>query len=201
MQIKGDADGIDIGRANPYRDDIEDILGDKLISYYNQQTLTDVSEATDRVGQIRNLSYLFSFIFILLAILAMFSTIRRLIESQTKEIAVIKALGYSNTKVSLHYISFGLLVSVLGVAGGTLISPIMSTFVLGTQKRMFSLPKWQIAYSTSSLVVIGLVILVCIISAYLAARQAINGLPAVFLRGKDKDVKHIFLEKISNIVN
>ena len=129
----------------------------------------------------------------------MFSTIRRLIESQTKEIAVIKALGYSNTKVSLHYISFGLLVSVLGVAGGTLISPIMSTFVLGTQKRMFSLPKWQIAYSTSSLVVIGLVILVCIISAYLAARQAINGLPAVFLRGKDKDVKHIFLEKISNI--
>ena len=186
-------------KENDIRDDIEDILGDKLISYYNQQTLTDVSEATDRVGQIRNLSYLFSFIFILLAILAMFSTIRRLIESRTKEIAVIKALGYSNTKVSLHYISFGLLVSVLGVAGGTLISPIMSTFVLGTQKRMFSLPKWQIAYSTSSLVVIGLVILVCIISAYLAARQAINGLPAVFLRGKDKDVKHIFLEKISNI--
>ena len=73
------------------RDEVEDILGSKLVSYYNQTTLTDVSEATDRVGQIRNLSYLFSFIFILLAILAMFTTIRRLIESQTIEIAVIKA--------------------------------------------------------------------------------------------------------------
>lgn len=41
------------------RDEIEGILGSKLITYYNRKTLTDVSEATDRVGQIRNLSYLF----------------------------------------------------------------------------------------------------------------------------------------------
>ncbi|WP_231195844.1 FtsX-like permease family protein [Streptococcus equi] len=94
--------------SDDLRDDIENILGNKLVSYYNQTTLTDVSEAVDRVGQIRNLSYLFSFIFILLAILSMFTTIRRLIESQTKEIAIIKALGYSNIQVSGHYISFGL---------------------------------------------------------------------------------------------
>ena len=59
------------------RHDIEEILGKNLLSYDNQKTLTEVSEATGRVGQIRN----FSFIFIFLAILAMFTTIRRLIES------------------------------------------------------------------------------------------------------------------------
>ena len=59
------------------RHDIEEILGKNLLSYDNQKTLTEVSEATGRVGQIRN----FSFIFIFLAILAMFATIRRLIES------------------------------------------------------------------------------------------------------------------------
>lgn len=181
------------------RDEVEDILGSKLVSYYNQTTLTDVSEATDRVGQIRNLSYLFSFIFILLAILAMFTTIRRLIESQTKEIAVIKALGYSNSQVSRHYISFGLLVGSLGALIGALLSPIMSWFVLGTQKGMFSLPNWEIAYSWSSLIVIVLVILICTTSAYFASRKAIKGLPAVFLRGKDKEVKHIFLEKIGSL--
>lgn len=179
------------------RDELEDILGNKLVSYHDQPTLTEVSEATDRVGQIRNLSYLFSFIFILLAILAMFTTIRRLIESQTKEIAVIKALGYSNAQVSWHYISFGLLVGSLGAAAGALVSPAMSWFVLTTQQSMFSLPSWQIAYSASSLVVIGLVVLICTVSAYLASIEAIRGLPAVFLRGKNKDVRHLFLEKIS----
>ena len=75
----------------------------------------------------------------------------------------------------------------------------MSWFVLGTQKGMFSLPNWEIAYSWSSLIVIVLVILICTTSAYFASRKAIKGLPAVFLRGKDKEVKHIFLEKIGSL--
>ena len=179
------------------RDEIENILGDKLVTYYNQKTLADISEATDRVGQIRNLSYLFSFIFILLAILAMFTTIRRLIESQTKEIAVIKALGYSNSQVTRHYISFGLFVGAFGAILGALVSPAMSWFVLETQKSMFSLPNWQIAYSWSSLLIIVLVTLICSLSAYFASRKAIKGLPAIFLRGKSKVVKHVFVEKIS----
>ena len=91
-------------KEDDIRDDLEEILGEHLLSYDDQKTLTEVSEATGRVGQIRNLSYLFPFIFILLAILAMFTTIRRLIESQTKEIAVIKTLGYSNGQITWHYI-------------------------------------------------------------------------------------------------
>lgn len=184
------------GENRDYRDDLESILGKRLVSYYNKKTLTEISEATDRVGQIRNLSYLFSFIFILLAVLAMFTTIRRLIESQTKEIAVMKALGYSNNQVSRHYLSFGLFVGALGAGVGAVFSPIMSWFVLSTQKSMFSLPNWQIAYSWPSLAAIALVILICTLSAYFASRKAIKGLPAVFLRGKDKEVRHIFLEKL-----
>lgn len=72
----------------------------------------------------------------------------------------------------------------------------MSLFVLETQKTMFTLPHWQIAYSWSSLVVILLVIFICTLSAYLVSRQVIKGLPAVFLRGKTKKVHHLFLEKV-----
>lgn len=183
-------------KKDDIRSDVETILGAHLLSYYNQKTLTEISEATGRVGQIRNLSYLFSFIFILLAILAMFTTIRRLIESQTKEIAVIKALGYSNKQITWHYISFGLLVGSFGAFAGAAISPLMSLFVLQTQKTMFNLPYWQIAYSWSALTVIFIVIFICSLSAYLASHQVIKGLPAVFLRGKTKKVSHVFLEKV-----
>ncbi|MEE1325404.1 MAG: ABC transporter permease, partial [Streptococcus sp.] len=95
-----------------------------------------------------------------------------------------------------HYISFGLLVGSFGALAGGAVSPLMSLFVLETQKTMFTLPHWQIAYSWSSLVVISLVIFICTLSAYLASRQVIKGLPAVFLRGKTKKVHHVFLEKL-----
>ncbi|MDU4904079.1 hypothetical protein [Streptococcus lutetiensis] len=70
---------------------------------------------------------------------------------------------------------------------GAAISPLMLLFVLETQKTMFTLPHWQIAYSWSSLVVILLVIFICTLSAYLASHQVIKGLPAVFLRGKKNE--------------
>lgn len=123
------------------RENIEDVLGEKHIAFYNQATLSDVSNALDRVGQIRNLSFLFSFIFILLAVLAMYTTIRRLIETQTKEIAVLKALGFSNRLVGTHYASYGLLVGGGGALLGTIVAPVMSLFVLSTQKQCFLSPR------------------------------------------------------------
>jgi putative ABC transport system permease protein len=186
------------GKTKDIRKNLEVILGDKLISYANRQTLVDVSDALDRVGQIRNLSYLFSFIFILLAILAMYTTIRRIIETQEKEIAILKALGFSNPKIGWHYTSFGLLVGGGGAILGAGVSPLMSWFVLSTQKAMFSLPSWTIAYSLSSFVVILAVLSICILASYLASRNAMKGLPAEFLRGnKPKTGRKVFLERLA----
>ena len=129
----------------------------------------------------------------------MFTTIQRLIDGQTKEIAVLKALGFSNQAISLHYILFGLVVSLLGSFAGFAISPLMSWFVLETQKSMFTLPNWQISYSSSSMVVGIVVIIICVLAAYLASRESARGLPAIFLRGKEKLAKSVFVERFSSI--
>lgn len=185
------------GNHHQMRKAVEKIFGARLVVYYNRTTLPDVSSALDRVGQIRNLSYLFSFIFILLAILAMFTTIRRLIEDQMGEIATLKALGFQNRQLSLHYASFGLLVGGAGALVGAVFSPVISWFVLSTQQTMFSIPHWQLSYTYSSLAVIALVILICIGAADWAARGSMRGLPAKFLRGETESrVHHIWLERI-----
>lgn len=161
-----------------------------------------MANALDRVGQIRNLSYMFSFIFILLAILAMYTTIRRLIESQTKEIAVLKALGFSNRSIGFHYASFGFLIGGGGALLGALISPLLSWFVLSTQKDMFSIPEWTISYNYTSLIVYLIVVSTCVLSAFLASREARLGLPVLFLRGgSTKKIHSILLEKIPFVWN
>ncbi|UQS81992.1 FtsX-like permease family protein [Bombilactobacillus folatiphilus] len=184
------------------RHQVEKILQQRLMSYDNRSTLPDVSNAMDRVDEIKNLSYLFSFIFILLAILAMYTTIKRLIESQGQEIATLKALGFSNAKIMIHYASFGLLVGSLGSLVGLLIAPFISWFVLRTQKQMFSIHQWTLAYGWSSLFVVLLVTLICVLAAFLAARSATKGLPAVFLQGtKTTKVHKIILEKWTGLWN
>ena len=187
------------GKHKNFRKEIEKIFGARLLTYYNQQTLPDVSTATERVGEIKNLSYLFSFIFLLLAILAMYTTIRRLITSQTEEIATLKALGFSSFKIQIHYASFGLLVGGLGTIIGALVAPLISWYVLSSQKSMFSLPNWQVSYSFSAWMVMILVILICIFSAYLAARSGSKGLPAIYLRGiEETKARKIWLEHWKN---
>mgnify|MGYP000925082375 CR=1 FL=1 len=201
MKYQGGANVLEIyGNNKELRNMAEDILGSKFVAYYDRNTLVDVSESLDRVGQIKNLSYMFSCIFILLAILAMYTTIRRLIETQTKEIAVLKALGFSNIKIGIHYAGFGAIVGLSGTGLGMAISPVLSSFVLWTQKSMFSIAEWKISYSLSSLLVVLLVIIICIVSALLAAKDAIGGLPALFLRGTvEKKGRKFILERIGNI--
>ncbi|QQP29458.1 ABC transporter permease [Lactobacillus ultunensis] len=200
FNYKGPQNIIEIdGKHKNLRKEIEKIFGARLLTYYNRQTLPDVSTATERVGEIKNLSYLFSFIFLLLAILAMYTTIRRLITSQIDEIATLKALGFSNLKIQIHYASFGLLVGGLGTIAGALAAPLISWYVLSSQKSMFSLPNWQISYNYSAGIVMMMVILICILSACLAAKSGSKGLPAIYLRGKEETAaRKIWLEHWQN---
>ncbi|MFR0771542.1 MAG: FtsX-like permease family protein [Limosilactobacillus pontis] len=85
------------GKHKNLRKEIEKIFGARLLTYYNRQTLPDVSSDRTSWGD-KEPFVSISFIFLLLAILAMYTTIRRLITSQTGEIATLKALGFSNAK-------------------------------------------------------------------------------------------------------
>ena len=191
LEIRGSYENI--------RERLEEVLGERHLGFFDRDTLLYVSEPLARVGQFRNLSFLFSSIFILLAVLAMYTTIRRLIETQTKEIAVLKALGFSNRSVGIHYGSYGLLVGGGGALTGAIISPFMSWFVIGTQQPMLSIPEWEISYSMSSLVVIIAVISICVIAAFFASKEAIESLPALFLRGIEKRGRKILLENIRGL--
>ena len=199
LKYKGGSNLLELSEnSKKIREKIPEIMGNNYISYADRNTLIDISTAIDRVKQIRSLSVLFSFIFIILALLAMYTTIRRLVETQNKEIATLKALGYSERKIIWHYSSFGLFVGGLGSICGALIAPIMSTFVLATQKPLFSLPSWEISYTWTSILVFILVILICTLSAYTASRASGKGLPVQLLNeniSKRRNIK--FFNKLS----
>ena len=190
------------GAQNQVRNEAPDLLGERYISYFNQSTLFDVANAIDRPIVLRNVSLLYATIFLSLSILTMYTTIKRLIETQITDIATLKALGYSNKMIGFHYASYGLWVGGFGAIIGALGAPIISMFIFRTQESIFSVPNWQITYTWTSLLIIFMVISICIIAAILASRKARMGLPARFLRGNTiKSGKKIFLERMKGLWN
>lgn len=190
---------VDADSSDALRDNILEVAGDDLVRITDRGSNDAVSTAFDRVDQIRNLSVLFSFIFVLLAILAMYTSTRRLVDMQTREIATLKSLGYSARSIGTHFSLYGLVAGGVGAVLGLLIAPAISTYVLSTQQAMLSMPVWSIGYTVIPLMVLLLVILVCTLGAFLAARPSLGGVPAEQLRPGIARGRHILLERFTGL--
>lgn len=172
---------------------IRQILGARYIALNTQKSDPEIATAIDRVAQIKNLSILFATIFILLSILAMYTTIKRLIDSQQADIAALRALGFSKKALTCYYSLYGLSIGFIGTILGWLVSPLLSNFVLNSQKQLFSLPNWQISYTADSLWVATLVIAICIFSAMVAAWGQQSQTTAEALKGNSLQKSHKIL--------
>jgi len=176
------SDSEDSNGGSILREAAPEILGNRYLSYSDRTTFAEVSYVLERPSQLQGLSLMFAFVFVLLSVLAMHTTIKRLIEVQMKDIATLKGLGYSSRMIGFHYASFGLLVGGIGSAVGLLSAPPISNIVLDSQSE-FSLPSLTIAYSWTSLLVALGITSICTLSAFWASGKARKGLPVAYLRG------------------
>lgn len=73
---------------------------------------------SEEIRQLRTMAMVFPLIFIGVAAFLLNVVLHRLITTQRDQIAILKAFGYSNTTVGVHYLKLVLLIVLLGVAIG-----------------------------------------------------------------------------------
>lgn len=181
------------------RDEIRGILNERYIAYYSRDTLPEVSTALERVVQLKSVSILFSTFFLMLSILSMNTTIKRLIDSQAMDIVTLKAIGYTNKKLKLYYASYGLFLGALGGGLGISCAPLLSSFILQTQKVPFRLPHWSYVYRWMTIVVLIAIIVICTIAAYITSAKSCKGLPCHAMQNTSKKGCHIVLERMEKL--
>ena len=84
---------------------------------------------------------IFPVVFILIAVLTLLTTMARIINHQRTQIGVLKAVGFKDRTIMLHYISYGfwlvLAGSILGLILGPLTIPsIIAIFILSTYIKL-----------------------------------------------------------------
>lgn len=140
---------------------------------------------------------MFTAIFMLIAVMGIVTTMTRMTSNQRTQIGTLKALGFSKGKITWHYVSYGIVISLLGGVIGSLLGRLLiPQLFLGSMTAYFILPAWYQQLSWKSLVANALSVLVCSSVSFLSCRKELKDMPAVTLRpASPKNLKHSLLEK------
>lgn len=170
------------GGPHDFADDAREALGAAYTSYADRESHPHVATAFERVSQIRSLSYLFTGLFLLVALLSITTSVKRLTDVQRSEVAALKALGVSNAHVGGYYTFVSIVPVIVGSLTGLALTPVLSRFVLDTQRGSISLPVWAAEYSMMSLLLPLILILSCVVASWSATSTTRRMSPAEGLR-------------------
>lgn len=173
---------------SPSKDDFEKLvrkeIGDKVYSISFRDDIASIQRVSDDVIQTRNMALLFSVVFLLLSLLTMYTTISRLVNNQITQIGTLKALGFSNCAISIHYIMYGLAVTVLGgILGNILGITVIARLVYNVKMTLMDLPECSYSLTAVTLILWASICIVCAMASYFASRKIIRGTPALTIRG------------------
>lgn len=94
------------------------------------------------VNMFRNLSYLFPLLAYSVAAMIVLTTITRMLENQRTQMGTLKALGYHNRPMLLHYLSYAFYPSLIGSLIGLFVGRITLPYILWVLEEVqFSFPE------------------------------------------------------------
>ena len=138
-------------------------------------------------------------LFLLIAILTMVTTMHRIATKEKTQIGTLKALGFKNRRILLHYTSYGLFIGLAGTGFGIALGYVVCKLIMSENGMMgtyFDMPDWSAAIPSFCYpVMVGTVALLTLIS-FLSVRRQLKGTAADALRPyTPKKMRKVFLER------
>ena len=135
------------------------LLEYRLDGYYSsflpKSSQPSVNLVSESISQHNSLASIFPPIFIILSMLILSSTLKRIISHQRTQIGVLKANGYKNISIAGHYILPGVFLVVLGSILGAIFGPIVFHMLANPSRiAYFKFPYWNFVDSTNSIILI-----------------------------------------------
>jgi putative ABC transport system permease protein len=164
-----------------------------------QNDLISVNQFNNEISQMKSVQTIFPVIFLLVAILTILTTMTRITVNQRMQIGILKALGFSNRRILLHYSAFGFMLSLFGSILGSLLGIFMlPNVVYQFQKSFYILPNWYRYSEPYVFITVGFCVLCCGFCGFYACKKQLEDVAAKILRPKvEKQAKLTSIEKSS----
>lgn len=171
------------------KEDIEDNVSNAKAIVKIEDTLSyqryqgEIDEGASYVG-------IFSGLFLFIAMLSVITTMTRVVKKQKLQIGTMKALGIKNSKIVMHYVSYGFFVSLAAAIVGIILGKyFIGTFFLNMEMDYFEVPNGVPVVKPLSYLVAFLVVMVVSFITYLTCRKELFKKPAETLRNEVPNVK------------
>ena len=190
-------------KFNGTPDEYDDLLSDELSGDYNsfveKSEHTSVSQFSEEMDQHKMMADIFPVVFILIAMLILLTTMTRIIAHQRTQIGILKASGFTNRSIMIHYISYGFWLVLIGSILGLILGPLtLPKLFLPSMSATYKLPSWNPAWSMNFIYVTALMIIMSLVVSYFAVRSISKEKPADTIKPKAPKVSTSgFVEKFS----
>lgn len=149
----------------------------------DRKSIPGLARLDSELEQHQSFSYLFVIIFVGIAILVIATSMGRMVEQQRTQIGTMNALGLKRRKIMLHYISFSLVVSVVGVILGLLAGTLWgSPAVIDMFANWYIVPGLHSVFHPMYLIIAAGIVAVCVLASYISCRKLLHIKPAEALR-------------------
>ena len=188
-------------KFNQSPDDFKNSLDDSVeyLSFTKQSEHVSVSQFNEEMAQHKMIGDVFPIVFILVTFLTLLTTMTRIISHQRTQIGVLKAVGYKNRTIILHFMSYGFWLVLAGAILGLILGPmIIPNLFYPTMTYRYSLPEWNPGFDNSFIVAAVIMVVSSLAVSYFAARNISKENPANAMRPKAPNVSSSgFLENSS----
>ncbi|OEC98531.1 MULTISPECIES: ABC transporter permease [Methanobrevibacter] len=170
-------------------EEYNNLLSDKLDGEYNsfveQSEHSSVSQFSEEINQHKMMGDIFPVVFILIAMLILLTTMTRIIAHQRTQIGILKASGFTNKSIMIHYVSYGFWLVLIGSILGLIIGPVtLPQLFYPSMSSTYKLPSWNPAWSMDFVYVAVVMIIMSLLVSYFAVRSISKENPADTIKPK-----------------
>ncbi|MBE6501574.1 MAG: FtsX-like permease family protein [Methanobrevibacter thaueri] len=179
-------------------DDFKDKLDSiDYLSVTKKEDHLSVSKFSDEMVQHKMIGDVFPIVFILVTFLTLLTTMTRIVTHQRNQIGILKAVGFKDKTIILHYLSYAFLPVLAGAFLGLVTGPvIIPRMFYPTMMTSYSMPSWHPGFDISFIYIAGLMVALSVLVTYFSCRRISKENPANTLRPKaPHNSSNTFIEK------
>lgn len=190
-------------------DDVQQMLEYELQPYGLRSIIARDDQTShlllaEEMRGLETMSAVMPMLFLSIAAVILYIVVQRMIEQQRGQIGILKATGYTNQEVILHYLSHTLIIGLAGGLTGTLLGIILSYPITNLYLLFFNMPILAGKFSTAYYFIfsIFLALTFSLSAGYLGCKKVLALEPAEAMRPPAPPVgKRVWLERIPLLWN
>ncbi len=178
---------------------VKDALG-RTILVTSKDVHTSYAGAKSEAEEGKTMGSILPVLFLAIAILTMVTTMHRISANEKVQIGTLKALGFRDRKILLHYTSYGLLIGLFGTVLGIALGYFVAALVIspnGMMSTYLDMPDWSLSIPGFCIPVMIVTLLFLTLISFLSVKKMLKGTAADALRPyAPKAMKKSILEKM-----